>query len=180
MYLFLHGWDTKERGNQHGTIASKVFAIRWHHRVLTGHETKMDAGFPLVMRTLKRLSRPVAKKYPMTPDMLRCIFRRLDLSQSGHQLLWGLFLIGYLFLLRHGKFLKADGKWESYVLRYGDIPFYDRNEVVCRSKNATMVGKTLRGGKNIQYGRNEVRYQHATSDPVTLYSTRYEDWTGYV
>jgi hypothetical protein len=166
VYLFLHGWNTKERGNQHGTIASKISAIRWYHRVLTGYEPEMDAGFPLVMRTLKRLSRPVAKKHPVTPDMLRSIFRRLDLSLSGHQLLWGLFLIGYFFLLRRGEFLKVDGRWESYVLRYGDIQFYDKNEVVCRSKTAVMVGLTLRGGKNNQYGRNEVRYQYATSDPL--------------
>jgi hypothetical protein len=149
VYLFLHGWNSKERGIQHGTIASKVFAIRWHHRVLTGYEPEMDAGFPLAMRILKRLSRPVAKKHPMTPDMLRCIFRRLDLIQSGHHLLWGLFLIGY-FLLRRGEFLKVDDKWESYVLRYGDIQFYDRNEAVCRSKNAVMVRLTLRGGKKNQ------------------------------
>jgi hypothetical protein len=73
VYLFLHGWNTKERGNQHRTIASKVSAIIWHHRVLTGYEPEIDAGFSLVLRTLKRLSRPVAKKPPMTPDMLRSI-----------------------------------------------------------------------------------------------------------
>lgn len=166
VYLFLHGWNTKERGNQHGTIASKVSAIRWHHRVLTGYEPEMDAGFPLVMRTLKRLSKPVAKKHPLTSNMLRKIFERLDLSQSGHQLVWGLFLIGYFFLLRRGEFLKVDGKWESYVLRYGDIQFYDSNEVVCKSKRAVMVGIVLRGGKNNQYGRNEIRYQYATRDPL--------------
>jgi hypothetical protein len=110
VHLFLHIWNTNERGDPHGTIASKVSAIRWYHRVLTGYEPEMDAGFPLVMRTLKRLSRPVAKKHPMTPDMLRSIFRQLDLSQSGHQFLWGLFLIGYFLLLRCGEFLKVDGK----------------------------------------------------------------------
>jgi hypothetical protein len=128
------------------------------------------------MRTLKRLSMPVEKKHPMTPDMLRWFFRRLDLSQSGHQLLWGLFLIGY-FLLRRGEFLKDDGKWESYVLRYGDIQDYDRNEVVCRSKNAAMSVLTLRGGKNNQYGRNEI---YISTRPVTLYSARCEDWPRYV
>jgi hypothetical protein len=166
VYLFLHGWNTKERKKQHGIIASKVSAVRWYHRVLTGHEPEMDMGFLLVMRKLKWLSRPVAKKHLMTPDMLRSIYRRLDLSQSGHILLWGLFLIGYFVLLRRGEFLKVDGKSESYVLHHGYIPFYDRNEVVCKSKNAAMVGLTLRGGKNNQYVRNEIRYQNATSDPL--------------
>jgi hypothetical protein len=44
VYLFFHGWNTNEQGNQHGTIASKVSAIRWYHRVLTGYEPEMDAG----------------------------------------------------------------------------------------------------------------------------------------
>lgn len=166
VFLFLHGWNTKDCGNQHGTIASKISAIRWHHRILTGYDPETDAGYPLLMRTLKRLSRPVAKKHPLTSNMLRRIFDRLDLSQSEHQLAWGLILIGYFFLLRRGEFLKVDGKWETYVLRYGDLQFYNSAEHVCKSRNATMVGLVLRGGKNNQYGRNEVRYQFATGDPV--------------
>ena len=166
VYLFLHGWNRKERGNQHGTIASKISAIRWHHRVLTGFDPDTDAGYPLFMRTLKWLSRPVAKKHPVTATMLRRIFARLDLSQSEHQLIWGLFLIGYFFLLRRGEFLKVDGRWEPYVLCFGDLQFYDANENVCKSRDAAMVGMVLRGGKNNQYGRNEVRYQFATRDPI--------------
>jgi len=166
VYLFLHGWNTKDRGNQHGTIASKVSAIRWYHQVLTGYDPETDHGYQLLMRSLKRLSKPVAKKHPITADMLRRIFDILDLSQSGHQLLWGLLLIGYFFLLRRGEFLKVDGKWEKYVLRSGDIQFYDEHEVLCKSTNAAMVGIVLRGGKNNQYGRNEIRYQYATGDPL--------------
>jgi hypothetical protein len=36
--LFLYGWNTLERGNQRGTIASKISAIHWHHRALVGYE----------------------------------------------------------------------------------------------------------------------------------------------
>ncbi len=50
VFLFL------ERGNQHGTIASKISAIRWHHRVLVGYEPETDAGHALLMQALKRLS----------------------------------------------------------------------------------------------------------------------------
>lgn len=166
VYLFMYGWNTGDRGNQHGTIASKISAIRWHHRALIGYDPETDAGYQLLMRTLKRLSRPVAKKHPVTANMLRRMFGVLDLNQSGHQLIWGLTLIGYFFLLRRGEFLKVDGKWEKYVLRYGDIQFYSEDEVLCESKNAVMVGIVLRGGKNNQYGRNEIRYQYATEDPL--------------
>ena len=166
VFLFLHGWNTQERGNQHGTIASKISAIRWHHRALAGYEPETDAGHALLMRALKRLSKPVAKKHPLTARMLRGIFGLLDLNQSGHQLVWGLLLIGYFFLLRRGEFLKVDGKWEKYVLLFGDAQFYNANEEPCKAQHATMVGIVLRGGKNNQFGRNEIRYQFATGDPL--------------
>jgi hypothetical protein len=75
-------------------------------------------------------------------------------------------LIGYFFLLRRGEFLKVDGKWEKYVLLFGDAQFYDGNERPCKVRHATMVGFVLRGGKNSQFGRNEIRYQFATGDPL--------------
>jgi hypothetical protein len=124
-----------------------------------GPET--DAGHALLMQALKRMSIPVAKKHPLTARMLRGIFGLLDMSQSGHQLVSGLLSIGY-FLLRHVEFLKVDGKWEKYVLLYGDAQFYDENEEHCKVQHAAMVGIVLRGGKNNQFGRNEIRYQFAT------------------
>jgi hypothetical protein len=161
VFLFLYGWNTRERGNQHGTIAS----IRWHHRILVGYEPETDARHALLMQALKRLSKPVAKKHPLTARMLRGVFGLLDMSQSGHQLVWGLLLIGY-FLLRRGEFLKVDGKWEKYVLLFGDAQYYDENEEPCKVRHATLVGIVLRGGKNNQFGRNELRYQFATGDPL--------------
>jgi hypothetical protein len=118
------------------------------------------------MQALKRMSKPVAKKHPLTARMLRGIFVLIDLSQSGHQLVWGLLLIVYFFLLRRGEFLKVDGKWEKYVLLFGDAQFYDVNEEPCKVQRATMVGTVLRGGKNNQFGRNEIRYKFATGDPL--------------
>jgi hypothetical protein len=124
----MNGWNTRERGNQHGTIASKIWAIRWHHRALVGYEPDTDAGHALLMQALKRLPIPVAKMHPLIARMFRGTFGLLDMSQSGHQLVWGLLLIGYFFLLCRGGFLKVDGKWEKYVLLFGDAQFYDENE----------------------------------------------------
>jgi hypothetical protein len=69
VFLFLYGWNTRERGDQHGTIASKISAIRWHHRALVGYEPETDAGHALLMQALKHLSNPVAKKHPLTARM---------------------------------------------------------------------------------------------------------------
>jgi hypothetical protein len=51
-----------------------------------GMKPETDAGHALLMQALKRLSKPVAKKHPLTARMLRGIFGQLDISQSGHQL----------------------------------------------------------------------------------------------
>jgi hypothetical protein len=42
VFLFLYGWNTRERGNQHGTIASKISPIRWPYRALVGYEPVRD------------------------------------------------------------------------------------------------------------------------------------------
>jgi hypothetical protein len=85
------------------------------------------------MRALKRLSKPVAKakKHPLTAR----------LSQSGHQLVWGLFLFGYTLPY------SVNGKCEKYVLLFGDARFYDANEEPCKAQRATLVGNFLRGGR---------------------------------
>jgi hypothetical protein len=132
LFLFLHGRNSRERCNQHGTIARKISAILWHHRVLVGYEPGTDAGHALLMQAIKRLSKPFAKKHPLTARMLRGIFGRLDMSQSGHHLVWGLLLIGYFSLLRRGEFLKVDDKSE-YMLLFGDAQFYDANEEACKA-----------------------------------------------
>jgi hypothetical protein len=119
----------------------------------------MDPGFPLIMRTVKRtpsrgeeisLDMPLSwncnkqelvafvalssmeREFVSAARAIRdaMIFEWLNLSQSGHQLIWRLFPIGYF---SHTK-----------LFRYGDLRFYGTNEVMYKSKKATMVGMTLR------------------------------------
>ncbi len=52
------------------------------------------------------------------------------------------------------------------MLLFGDAQFYDENEEPCKERRATMAGIVLRGGKNKQFGRHEIRYQFATGDPL--------------
>jgi hypothetical protein len=60
-----------------------------------------------------------------------------------------------------------EGGWQSmYVLVFGDAQFYDENEESCKVRHATMVGIVLRGGKNYQFRRNEIKHQFATGDPL--------------
>ncbi len=100
-------WDNREQDLGHPLASSGAGWIRTGDR----------CGAALLMQALKLLSKPVAKKHPLTVRMLRGIFGLVDMIQSGHQLVWGLLLIGYFFLIRRGEFLKVDGKWESLIRR---------------------------------------------------------------
>ncbi len=77
VYLLLYGWN--------------VATSMGHHRELVGYEPETDA---LLMQAPKRLSKPVVKKHPLSARILRGVFGRLNMSQSGHKLVWGLLLIG--------------------------------------------------------------------------------------
>ncbi len=54
----------------------------------------------------------------------------------------------------------------KYVLLFGDAQHFVVNEEPCKVRHTTMVGNVLRGGKDNQFGRNEIRYQFATGDPL--------------
>jgi hypothetical protein len=75
VFMFLYDWNTRERVNQHGKIARKISAIRWHHRALVGYEPETNVGMSRIglrfesnQRPSNRLSNffaPVAKMNSM-------------------------------------------------------------------------------------------------------------------
>ena len=103
----------------------------------------MDSGYRLLMRCIKRMSDPVTKKHPLTVKMMRRL----------HKAVMGVVSLASFFLLRRSEFLRVDGKWEDFVLRFGDTQFYDADENVCTADVAAMVGIVICGSKNNQYGR---------------------------
>ena len=166
VYLFQYGMSKRREGNQLGTIAGKLSAVRWYHRRLAGYEPGLNASHALLMSGIRRFSDPVLKKQPITARMLRHLFGMLNMKNPRHQLLWGGILLGYFFLLRRSDYLKIEGKWYPYDLQLGNIKFYNSEEQVCNIREAMSVGILLTGAKNNQFGRNELRYQHKTNDPV--------------
>ena len=166
VYLFQYGMNKERKGNQFGTIAGKLSAVRRYHRRLAGYEPGVNAAHALFMSGIRRFSDPVLKKQPVTARMLRHLYGMLNMENPRHQLLWGGILLGYFFLLRRSEYLKIEGKWYPYALQLGNIKFYNREEQVCNIREAMSVGILLTGAKNNQFGRNELRYQHKTNDPV--------------
>ena len=165
VYLWRFGMNKNLRGNAYSTIVGKLSAVRWYHRRL-GYVPAVNAAHGLLLSGIKRMTSPVTKKHPLTPKMLRALKGKLKLTNPKDQLLWGGIVLGYFFLLRRSEYLKVNGKWFPYVLQLGDIRFYDTNEDECPAHVARIVGIKLKGAKNNQYGRNEIRFQHATSDPI--------------
>ena len=105
---------------------------------------------PWLMTGIKRMTNPVTKKHPLTPKMLRALKSQMNMDDPKHQLTWGGLVLGYFFLLRRSEYLKMDGKWFHYVLRLGDIRFYNANEDECSACTATMLGIPLKGAKSNQ------------------------------
>ena len=166
VYMFQYGMNKKDKGNQYVTIKGKVSAIRWYHRYYTGVVPELDEGYQLLMKGVRRMSKPTQKKHPLTSKMLRRLHGAINWQAPIQQLAWGTILLSYFFLLRRSEIFKVDGQWKPFVLRLGDAQFYDKNENVCDVQHASMVGIVLHGAKNNQYGRQEVRYQFKTNDPV--------------
>ena len=166
VYCWRFGMNRRNEGNKHTTISGKVSAIRWQHQRLFGYCPGVDSRHKLLMNGVKRLSDPVEKKHPVSTKMLRRIYSGLDLTRPKNQLLWGLMLLGYFFLLRRSEYFLLEGVYYEHVLQYGDLNFYNEDEEKCSEEEATMVGMLLRGAKNNQYGRLESRYQFKSGDDV--------------
>ncbi|KAG6941418.1 hypothetical protein JG687_00019666, partial [Phytophthora cactorum] len=54
----------------------------------------------------------------------------------------------------------------NYVLRLSAIRFFDKNERQVPPKRADIVGITLSGAKNNQFGRQEIRFHHKSADKL--------------
>ncbi|OWZ19974.1 hypothetical protein PHMEG_0005680 [Phytophthora megakarya] len=63
-------------------------------------------------------------------------------------------------------YLFIGSKVHSYILRLSAIQFVDKDGRSTSPSKATMVGITLNGAKNNQYGREEVRFHHLSGDKL--------------
>lgn len=166
VYLWRFGMNQYQRGNSYGTICTKLCAVRWHHRNTMGYDPGVNAQHALLLRGIRRFSDPVKKCQPLTPVLLRNIYGSLNLRQPQHQLLWGGLLLAYLFLLRRSEYLYIGRRCHQYILKLSDLRFCDIEVSSVRPKRASVIGICLYGAKNNQFGREDVRFQHATRDPI--------------
>ena len=127
----------------------------------------------MAMRGLKRIAPEVARKFPVTVEMLRAILRELSpLGVDGrpvkHQapamgsheddtVVYTAVVTGFFYLLRSSEYLYLDG-----------VGFDDKKAV--RGEDAQLVGDRLtlriRGSKTDQYNLGCVRSQHRSGDDL--------------
>ncbi|EGZ08170.1 hypothetical protein PHYSODRAFT_388106, partial [Phytophthora sojae] len=166
VYLWQYGMNRNHVGNTYSTICGKLCAVRWFHRNTVGYDPGVNASHAILLRGIRRFTDPVVKQQPLSARMLRVIFCEIHLTQPRDQLLWGGLFLGYFFLLRRFEYLFIGRKVHSYILQLSAIQFYSRNEEVVSPKKAVVVGITLRGAKNNQFGREDVRFHFKTKDKL--------------
>ncbi|ETL38304.1 hypothetical protein L916_10100 [Phytophthora nicotianae] len=166
VYLWQFGMNRANTGNSYSTICGKLCAIRWHHRNLAGYDPGVNASHAILFRGIRRFTNPVTKQQPLTARMFRIIFSDMNLSLPRNQLLWGGLLLGYFFLLRRSEYLFIGNKVHSYIVRLSAMTFFDNMCQPTTTRKATMVGLKLKGAKNNQFGREEVRYHHKSGDKI--------------
>ncbi|KAE9109998.1 hypothetical protein PF010_g11330 [Phytophthora fragariae] len=165
-FCWRYGWRGEQRGNKFTTIQLKLASIRWYHKRYVGIELQHAPDFDVLMRGIRRLSGPLAKKQAITPAFLRLLHRRLDFSRPRHRLLWGAVSMGYFFLLRRSEYLLVESGKRNYCLAAANTYFADRRDVRDPFEAAAAVTIGLAGAKNDLFGRGAWRTMHVTCDPV--------------
>ena len=96
-------------GNKPSTVAGKLSGIRWHH-LDNGlpHPTEGKHRIASALRSLKKLRGEGTGKHPVTPNQLRHIKSRLDLSNARHVVKWAAVTLGFFLMMRCSEYL-AEG-----------------------------------------------------------------------
>ena len=90
-----------------GTLRLRLQAIGFFHRMQTG--VNIFAKMPRISLFLKGVLRgegPPERKIPATVDHLLNAHRSLNMQDRNHQILWGVILVAWYFMLRRSEYLQ--------------------------------------------------------------------------
>ncbi|RLN84064.1 hypothetical protein BBJ28_00008356 [Nothophytophthora sp. Chile5] len=164
VYLWQWAMNHRGRGNTCLTVCAKLSAVRWYHRSNLGYDPGVNAGHALLLKGIRRFTSLVLKQ-PIAVAILCSVHARINLSQPRSQLLWGGLLLAYFLLLRRSEYLHLGRRHHTYVL-LGNVSFHDAGGNPCSSPKAKIVGVTLHGVKNNQFGREECRYHQKSGNRI--------------
>ncbi|KAJ8563900.1 hypothetical protein ON010_g7447 [Phytophthora cinnamomi] len=79
VFLWRYGMNNSAQGNTYSTLCAKLCAIRWYHRNYLGYDPGVNASHAILLRGVRRFTRPVAKLHPLSAALFRVIASSLDL-----------------------------------------------------------------------------------------------------
>ena len=110
------------------------------------------------------------RKVPVTPRMLtwlRVYLQGSNRPAEEKAAVWASICLGWFYMLRASEYLPGIDALNapSRVLRGSDLDFF-RDGKKCQVSEADSLAVQLRDSKGDQFGRGQVRLQHATGDDI--------------
>ena len=152
-------------------IKQRLSGIRYAH-IAAGYPDPLAGRVRLwtALAGMHRWDGAPVRKVPVTPRMLAWLRAYLQGSNRPAEekaAVWASICLGWFYMLRISEYLPGIDALNapSRVLRGSDLDFF-RDGKKCRVSEADSLAVQLRDSKGDQFGRGQVRLQHATGDDI--------------
>ena len=165
--VFLH----QHMGRTAQGIKQRLSGIRYAH-IAAGYPDPLAGRVRLwaALAGMHRWDGAPVRKVPVTPRMLAWLRAYLQGSNRPAEekaAVWASICLGWFYMLRASEYLPGTDALNapSRVLRGSDLDFFKEGRK-CRVSEADSLAVQLRDSKGDQFGRGQVRLQHATGDDI--------------
>ena len=165
--VFLH----QHMGRTAQGIKQRLSGIRYAH-IAAGYPDPLAGRVRLwaALAGMHRWDGAPVRKVPVTPRMLTWLRAYLQGSNRPAEekaAVWASICLGWFYMLRASEYLPGIDALNapSRVLRGSDLDFF-RDGKKCQVSEADSLAVQLRDSKGDQFGRGQVRLQHATGDDI--------------
>ena len=165
--VFLH----QRMGRTAQGIKQRLSGIRYAH-IAAGYPDPLAGRVRLwaALAGMHRWDGAPVRKVPVTPRMLAWLRAYLQGSNRPAEekaAVWASICLGWFYMLRASEYLPGTDALNapSRVLRGSDLDFF-RDGKKCSVSEADSLAVQLRDSKGDQFGRGQVRLQHATGDEI--------------
>ena len=165
--VFLH----QHMGRTAQGIKQRLSGIRYAH-IAAGYPDPFAGRVRLwaALAGMHRWDGAPVRKVPVTPRMLAWLRAYLQGSNRPAEekaAVWASICLGWFYMLRASEYLPGIDALNapSRVLRGSDLDFCKEGKK-CRVSEADSLAVQLRDSKGDQFGRGQVRLQHATGDDI--------------
>ena len=165
--VFLH----QHMGRTAQGIKQRLSGIRYAH-IAAGYPDPLAGRVRLwaALAGMHRWDGAPVRKVPVTPRMLtwlRVYLQGSNRPAEEKAAVWASICLGWFYMLRASEYLPGIDALNapSRVLRGSDLDFF-RDGKKCQVSEADSLAVQLRDSKGDQFGRGQVRLQHATGDDI--------------